>query len=151
MPPVFTRLYAERVDKLCAIEVWEAQDGDRLANGLALVAPGDFHMVLAKKNSEYIVHLHKGEPVQSQRPAADILFESVAKTASANAVGVILTGMGEDGARGLHAMRQKGAYTIGQDEATSMVYGMPRAAHERGAVLIQLPLSDIAQEIMKQI
>jgi chemotaxis response regulator CheB len=149
MPPVFTRLYAERANKQCAIEVWEARDGDKPANGLALLAPGDYHMILVKEEGEYVVRLQQGELVCGQRPAVDVLFNSVAETAGPNAIGVILTGMGQDGARGLRNMRRNGAYTIGQDEKTSAVYGMPRAAYHMGAVCVQLPLYEIAGEIMK--
>jgi two-component system chemotaxis response regulator CheB len=155
MPPIFTRLYAERADKHCAIEIWEARDGDKLANGLALIAPGGFHMVLEKEPDGYAVHLHKGERVQKKAtayehcPAVDVLFESVAKAAGPDAVGVILTGMGADGAEGLLAMRKQGGYTIGQDEDTSIVYGMPKAAYDIGAVCVQLPIYTITREILK--
>jgi two-component system chemotaxis response regulator CheB len=147
MPPVFTKLYAERVNAQCAIDVWEAKDGDVPVNGLALVAPGDFHMELVKKNDAYAIRLNKNELVKCQRPAVDVLFDSVAEAAGGNAVGVILTGMGDDGACGLKKMRDKGAHTIGQDEETCTVYGMPRAAYEMGAVCVQLPIHDIADEI----
>jgi len=148
MPPVFTKLYSERADSLCAVKVVEARDGDRLSNGLVFVAPGDYHMRLAKHNGTYRVSCGRGEKVQGQRPSADVLFESVAREASSEAVGVILTGMGEDGAKGLLQMKNKGAFTIGQDEKTSVVYGMPRAAYEMGAVETQLPLEKIAKEIL---
>lgn len=148
MPPVFTKMYADRANHLCEINVREARDGDRIANGLALIAPGDFHMTLVKKNDQFYVECKKGERVCGQCPSVDVLFHSVAQTAKANAVGVILTGMGADGAEGLYSMRQNGAYTIGQDEETSIVYGMPRAAYERGAVISQQPLYRIPREIL---
>jgi two-component system chemotaxis response regulator CheB len=153
MPPVFTRFLAERADKLCKMQVWEARDGDRLANGLALLAPGGFHMVLEgnPENNQWAVRLHQGEPLHSQRPAVDELFNSIAKTLGKNAIGVILTGMGEDGAAGMKNMRENGAYTIGQNEETCVVYGMPKAAYDVGAVCKQLPLQDIAKEIMSSI
>lgn len=150
MPPVFTKLYAERANTQCAIKVWEARDGDPLANGLALIAPGDYHMTLEKKNGRFQVACKKGERVCSQCPSVDVLFDSVAQVAKKEAVGVILTGMGADGANGLLQMYRQGAYTIGQDEETCVVYGMPKAAFELGAVSIQLPLSKIPQEILNR-
>jgi two-component system chemotaxis response regulator CheB len=150
MPPVFTKLYAERADALCKIKVWEAKNSDYLANGLALIAPGGKHMTIKNHGSGLVeVMLNSDPPVWSQRPAVDVLFNSVAAQMSAKSVGVILTGMGEDGAAGLLAMRKRGAYTIGQDKESSIVYGMPKAAYERGAVAVQLPLEKIAQEILE--
>jgi two-component system chemotaxis response regulator CheB len=152
MPPVFTRLYAERLDTICRISCWEAQDGDKLANGLVLIAPGDFHMELARTGDSLYVKCNQGERVCNQRPSADVLFESVARTMgrdSTRAMGVILTGMGSDGAQGLLHMRKNGAATIGQDESSSVVYGMPRAAFECGAVQRQLPLDAIAHNILE--
>jgi two-component system chemotaxis response regulator CheB len=149
MPPVFTKLYAERANSLCKIKVWEAKNSDYLANGLALIAPGGRHMELKNHGSGLVeVALNDGPQVWSQRPSVDVLFKSVAKTMGAKAVGVILTGMGEDGAEGLLDMRRMGAHTIGQDKETSIVYGMPKAAFERGAVAEQLPLEKIPQEIL---
>lgn len=150
MPPVFTKMYAERANMACVIDVWEARDGDRVESGLALIAPGDFHMTLEKKNDQYVVACRKGERVCGQCPSVDVLFDSVARTAKSDAVGVILTGMGADGASGLLKMRKQGAYTIGQDQETSIVYGMPKAAFEIGAVDTQLPLDKIAREILER-
>ncbi|MDR1663752.1 MAG: chemotaxis protein CheB [Clostridiales bacterium] len=148
MPPVFTKMYAERMDDQCPMHVVEARDGDRLSNGLVFIAPGDYHMTLAKSEGQFYLECKKGEKVLGQCPSVDVLFNSVANVAKENAVGVILTGMGSDGARGLLNMRQQGAHTIGQDEKTSVVYGMPRAAYEMGAVTVQLPMEKIPQEIV---
>jgi len=154
MPPIFTRMFAERLNNTCRMSVWEAKDGDSLSRGLVLIAPGDRHMVIAKGGSGLIVKCITGERVCNQRPAVDVLFDSVANTLNAECkrvIGVILTGMGSDGANGLLALRHKGAATIGQDESSCVVYGMPKAAYDRGAVQKQLHLNEIASEIMKLI
>lgn len=149
IPPVFSRAFAERLNQMCAMEVREARDGDILRPGLALVAPGDFHMVLNRqKAGGYIASVRGGPLVCYQRPSVDVLFSSVAEAAGAKAVGVLLTGMGSDGARGLLRMRQAGARTIAQDEASSVVYGMPREAAELGAAERILPLSSVAAAIL---
>lgn len=147
MPPVFTRLYADRLNNSCKMEVKEAQDGDAVKPGRVLVAAGDFHMRLAKGPKGYYVKCARGDKVNGHCPSVDVLFDSVAEAAKDKAIGVILTGMGADGAKGLLNMRQKGAYTIGQDEKTSTVYGMPMVAYNIGAVVKQLPLDRIPQEI----
>ncbi len=147
MPPVFTKLYADRLNNSCRLEVKEAQDGDLVKPGRVLVAAGDFHMRLAKGASGYYVKCAQGERVNGHCPSVDVLFDSVAEIAKSNAIGVILTGMGADGAKGLLNMRNNGAYTIGQDEKTSTVYGMPMVAYNIGAVAKQLPLDKIPQEI----
>jgi Chemotaxis response regulator containing a CheY-like receiver domain and a methylesterase domain len=147
MPPVFTKLYADRLNNSCKLEVKEAQDGDLVKPGRVLVAAGDFHMRLAKGPSGYYVKCAQGERVNGHCPSVDVLFDSVAEVAKEKAIGVILTGMGADGAKGLLNMRKRGAYTIGQDEKTSTVYGMPMVAFNIGAVEKQLPLDKIAQEI----
>ena len=147
MPPVFTKLYAERLNNSCMMEAKEAEDGDLVKPGRILVAAGDFHMRLAKGPSGYYVKSTRGERVNGHCPSVDVLFDSVAEVAKEKAIGVILTGMGADGAKGLLNMRNAGAYTIGQDEKTSTVYGMPMVAHNIGAVAKQLPLDKIAQEI----
>jgi len=151
MPPIFTKMFAERLHSACRISVWEAQDGDALERGLAFIAPGDRHMVLFRSTSGLQVKLLRGEKVCNQRPAVDVLFESVAKTFGRESVftlGVILTGMGSDGARGMLTMRKMGAKTIGQNEESCVVYGMPKVAHDIGAVQKQLHLNDIAQAII---
>jgi two-component system chemotaxis response regulator CheB len=128
MPPKFTRAFAERLNGLCQLRVKEAEDGDRLSPSHVLVAPGDCHMRLARDGGQYGVRVSQDPPVNRHRPSVDVLFESCAAVAGANAVGILLTGMGDDGARGLLQMRHAGAHTFAQDEASSIVFGMPRAA-----------------------
>jgi two-component system, chemotaxis family, protein-glutamate methylesterase/glutaminase len=149
MPQNFTRPFAERLNGLCSMEVREARNGDSITPGVALIAPGDYHMVVRRSGARYYVEIGSGDKVSGHRPSADVLFNSVAKIAGANAVGVILTGMGGDGARGLLAMRNAGARTIGQDEASCVVYGMPKVAYDLGAVERQLPLDRIAKGILE--
>lgn len=143
MPPVFTRMYAERLNNTCALEIREAKDGDKIYPGLVLIAPGDYHMTVCRAGVNYIVNCRKGERVNGHCPSVDVLFHSVAEHCGAHAAGVILTGMGYDGAKGLLAMRQKGARTIGQDERSCVVYGMPRVAFDLGAVEQQTSLEKI--------
>ena len=151
MPPVFTRMYAERVDKICAMDVREAQSGDRVVQGTILIAPGgDQQMYLRQDASGYYINLTTGAKVSGHCPSVDVLFDSVAKTAGRNAVGVILTGMGADGAKGLTSMKNTGAYTFGQDEASCVVYGMPMVAYEMGGVSEQLPLSSIGNAVVRR-
>ncbi len=149
MPAVFTRLYAERLNNSCAPEVKEAENGDAIRPGRVLIAPGDYHMRLEKGPSGLYVTCAAGEKVSGHCPSVDVLFHSVAKVAKDSSIGVILTGMGKDGAEGLLEMRKQGAYTIGQDEASSVVYGMPMVAYNIGAVSKQLPLDQIAGEICR--
>ena len=149
MPPKFTTAFSERLNGLCAFEVREAQDGDSVYPGRALIAPGNFHMLLRRSGARYFVNVKTGPMVHHQRPAVDVLFRSVAKSVGRNAVGVILTGMGADGAEGLLLMKEAGAQTVGQDEASCVVYGMPKAAYEKGAVQTVAPLKDIAKHIMR--
>ena len=146
MPANFTTAFAARLNDLSAIEVKEAADGDAVLPGRALIAPGNFHMLLRRSGARYYVCVKTGPMVCHQRPAVDVLFKSTAQYAGANAVGVILTGMGSDGARGMVKMREAGARTIGQDEASCVVYGMPKEAVKMGAVEIVAPLDRIAQE-----
>ncbi|MFZ5432748.1 MAG: protein-glutamate methylesterase/protein-glutamine glutaminase [Calditrichota bacterium] len=148
MPEQFTRAFADRLNGLCAIDVKEAQSGDTLRPGLALIAPGNKHMVLQRSGAVYQVLVKDGPRVHHQRPAVDVLFRSVARVAGKNAVGVILTGMGADGAEGLLEMRQAGARTVGQDEATCIVYGMPKEAFTMGAVEKQVPLLRVTDEVL---
>lgn len=147
MPPVFTRMYAERLNNSCIIEVKEAQNGDRIMPGRALIAPGDFHMQVKRQGGIYSVECFKGEKVNGHCPSVDVLFESVAKDVGSNAVGVILTGMGYDGAKGMLSMRKKGARTIGQNEQSCVVYGMPKVAFDIGAAEKQVSLENIPQAI----
>lgn len=144
MPPGFMEMYAKRLNDQCRIRVKEAQTGDRVLPGSMLIAPGgDMHMQLVKVNGVYQVECKRGPKVNGHCPSVEVLFESVAKVAGANAVGIILTGMGGDGAKGLLSMRKAGARTIGQDESTCVVYGMPKVAYDLGAVEYQEKLSDI--------
>jgi two-component system chemotaxis response regulator CheB len=149
MPEYFTASFASRLDTICKIEVREAKDGDTMAPGLALVAPGGRHMLLERNGAFYQVRIKGGPMVHHQRPSVDVLFHSVAKQAGANAMGVLLTGMGTDGADGLLAMRKSKAYTIAQDEASSVVYGMPGEAAKLGAACEILPLTEISGRIIK--
>lgn len=146
MPPGFTKMYAERLNHQCQVTVKEAQTGDRVLPGQVLIAPGDAHMRLVKVNGGYQVECKAGPRVSGHCPSVDVLFESVAKNAGARAIGIILTGMGKDGADGLLAMRKAGARTIGQNEASCVVYGMPKVAYDIGAVEVQLGLEQIAQK-----
>ncbi len=148
MPPVFTKSFADRLNNICRVNVKEAEDGDHVQPGSVLIAPGNFHMLIEKNGARYYTRIKQGPPVHHQRPSVDVLFNSVAQSAGINAMGVILTGMGADGAKGLLNMKEKGSYTIGQDEATSVVYGMPREAYKIGAVTDQLPLNRIPEEII---
>jgi len=151
MPPTFTQLFAQRMNDLCRFTVKEAESGDFLRQNLALVAPGDYHMKLVRRGNFLAVECVDGVKIQGLRPAADVLFESAVPLVGPNTIGVILTGMGADGAAGLKALHDAGAVVIGQDEASSAVYGMPRAAFLLGAVDYQLPLSRIAGKIMELI
>ena len=147
MPPGFTEMYAKRLDNDCRLHVKEAQTGDQVLPGHMLIAPGgDRHMRLVKVNGVYQVECRQGPKVNGHCPSVDVLFDSVAKVAGANALGIILTGMGGDGAKGLLAMRQAGARTIGQDESTCVVYGMPKVAYDIGAVEYQEKLQNIASK-----
>lgn len=151
MPPVFTAQFARTLSTVCRFEVREAKDGDRVIPGLALLAPGNFHMELHRSGAYYYVKLNQEAPEHSVRPAADVLFRSVAKYAGANAVGLVLTGMGKDGAAGLLAMKNAGATTYCQDEKSSVVWGMPKAAYEIGAVKEMLPLGKLAGALITEL
>ncbi|WP_326974798.1 CheB methylesterase domain-containing protein [Caproicibacter sp. BJN0012] len=148
MPSGFTKMYAQRLNGISGIRVSEARDGDRVGRGSALIAPGGLHLMLKKDRAGYYVKCVRGERVNGHCPSVGVLFDSAAETAGPEAVGVLLTGMGRDGAEGLLRMREAGAYTIGQDEATCVVYGMPMAAFEIGAVVKQAPLQQIADLIV---
>jgi two-component system chemotaxis response regulator CheB len=148
MPEKFTASFAERLNDLCEIEVREAKNNDRVIPGLALIAPGGRHMLLKRSGAYYYVEVIDGEPVNRHSPSVDVLFRSVAKFAGKNSTGVIMTGMGDDGARGLKEMFDSGAHTIAQDEASCVVFGMPKEAIKLGAAKKILPLSDIPLEIL---
>lgn len=147
MPPGFTKMYAERLNNQCEVAVKEAQTGDRVLQGQVLIAPGDRQMRLVRVGDQYQVECRGTEKVSGHCPSVDVLFSSVAKVAGRNAVGAILTGMGGDGAKGLLEMRNAGALTVGQDEATCVVYGMPKVAYDIGAVQSQAPITAIAGKI----
>ena len=147
MPPGFTEMYANRLNNQCQVAVKEAVTGDKVLPGRVLIAPGDKHMRLVKVNGVYQVECKAGEKVSGHCPSVDVLFSSVAKTAGRDALGVILTGMGGDGANGLLEMRKAGAKTLGQKEATCVVYGMPKVAYDIGAVQYQMELSSITNKI----
>ncbi|ENA1777793.1 chemotaxis response regulator protein-glutamate methylesterase [Yersinia ruckeri] len=151
MPPGFTRSFAERLNKLCQITVKEAEDGERVLPGHAYIAPGDRHLELARSGANYQVRIHDGPAVNRHRPSVDVLFRSVAQYAGRNAVGVILTGMGNDGAAGLLEMHRAGAYTIAQNEASCVVFGMPREAIAMGGTNEVLELNQISQRMLAQI
>ncbi|MCE5262128.1 MAG: chemotaxis response regulator protein-glutamate methylesterase [Deltaproteobacteria bacterium] len=151
MPANFTTAFAERLNSLCQMTVREAKDNDSVVPGLALIAPGNFHMVMRRSGARYYVEVKTGPMVHHQRPAVDILFKSTAKSAGANAIGVILTGMGADGAEGLLEMRNAGAGTIAQDENSCVVFGMPKEAIKLGAAGKVLPLEQIAAEIVRMV
>ena len=144
MPEGFTRAFADRLNKECGIEIAEARDGERLQNGRALIAPGNRHMLVNRKGEELVVQIIDGPLVSRHRPSVDVLFRSVAASVGSKAVGVIMTGMGDDGAQGLYEMSEAGAATIAQDEASCVVFGMPKEAITRGAVNIVVPLERIA-------
>ncbi len=148
MPAGFTKLYSERLNKSCKMEVKEAENGDRLRRGLVIIGAGEHHLRLCKDARGYFVSSKPGDKVSGHCPSVDVMFTSVAETAGANAIGAILTGMGRDGADGLLKMRKAGAFTIGQDKETCVVYGMPMEAYNIGAVALQAPLFDIAGIIL---
>jgi two-component system chemotaxis response regulator CheB len=151
MPEQFTSAFARRLNEICRIEVKEAEFGDWVQRGRALIAPGNRHLRVRRSGGHYKVELLDGARISGHKPSVDVLFQSVARAAGANAVGVLLTGMGEDGADGLLEMRQAGAATIAQDEASSVVFGMPRAAIERGAVDEVLPLAAIGEAVRRRV
>lgn len=149
MPEKFTKSFAERLNSMCHIGVREAKHGDSIIPGLALIAPGNYHMALKRSGARYFVETHQDPPVNGHRPSVDVLFESVAKYAGSNALGVIMTGMGADGARGLLTMRENGARTIAQDEESCVVFGMPKEAIRMGGAENVSPLKEIAEEIFR--
>lgn len=151
MPAGFTKTFADRLNELSMMNVKEAEEGDRIVTGRVLIAPGDYHMKVKRSGGHYIVNLNNSEKVNGHRPAVDVLMFSVAEHVGANAYGIILTGMGNDGAQGLKAMKDAGAKTIGQNKESSVVYGMPKVAYEVGGVDIQMPLDNIAGGLTKMV
>ncbi|MFB3904554.1 MAG: chemotaxis response regulator protein-glutamate methylesterase [Acidobacteriota bacterium] len=151
MPEHFTATFAERLNEVCEMQVREARDNDRIRQGLALVAPGNRHLIVQKEAGEYIVRVKDGAMVHHQRPSVDVLFYSVASKVGSNAIGVLLTGMGADGAKGLLAIRESGGTTIVQDEDTCVVFGMPKEAIKLQAVTEVAPLQKIAQAILARL
>jgi two-component system chemotaxis response regulator CheB len=149
MPERFTTSFAQRLNSICEVEVKEAADGDTVLRGRVLIAPGNFHTMLERSGARYYVSVRTGPLVSRHRPSVDVLFRSAARVAGSNAVGVIMTGMGDDGARGLAEMKEFGAFTIAQDEATSIVFGMPKEAIMRGCVDRVVALQNIAQEMLR--
>ncbi|MCV3764687.1 protein-glutamate methylesterase/protein-glutamine glutaminase [Rhizobium sp. TRM95796] len=148
MPEKFTAAFASRLNSLCEVEVKEAADGDPVLRGHVLIAPGGLHTMLERRGARYHVSVRNGPLVSRHRPSVDVLFRSAARNAGANAMGVIMTGMGDDGARGMEEMHNAGAFTVAQDEATSVVFGMPKEAIARGGVDRIAPLDNLAREIM---
>jgi two-component system, chemotaxis family, protein-glutamate methylesterase/glutaminase len=151
IPGSFSKPFAERMNRSSALNVSEARDGEQILPGHVHIAPGDKHLLVVRDGARYRCKLSDESPVNRHKPSVDVLFRSVAQNAGPNAIGVILTGMGKDGAQGLLDMRGAGAHTIAQDEASSVVWGMPRAAFECGAACQVLPLSAIAKAIMSQL
>ncbi len=152
MPPGFTAMYAERLNRLCKMEVREAKDGDEIKRGLALIAPADFQCrVVRAPMGGYRVNVAPGDRVSGHRPSVDALFMSIAQNVKCQTVGIIMTGMGRDGASGLLEMRKKGAFTIGQDKESSVVYGMPGVANDIGAVMVQAPCDGVAGVLLRHL
>ncbi|MGE0679657.1 MAG: chemotaxis response regulator protein-glutamate methylesterase [Candidatus Binatia bacterium] len=151
MPEKFTRSFADRLNSLCQVQVQEAKDGDRILPGHVLIAPGNYHMEVTRSGANYSVRILTGDPVNRHRPSVDVLFQSCARYLGANAVGIILTGMGNDGAHGLLAMRQVGAHTIAQDEASCVVFGMPKEAIGLGGAEEVVSLSKIPNVMMRML
>lgn len=149
MPAKFTKLFAERLNKISQLDIREAVTGDYITEGRVLIAPGGQHMTIIKDGKGYCVKCFQGEKISGHCPSVDVLFNSVAQVMLENSIGIILTGMGQDGAKGLLSMRKNGARTIGQDEQSCVVYGMPRVAFEIGAVEKQVPLDKIVDTILK--
>lgn len=151
MPAGFTRSFAQRLNGLCRLTVKEAEHGERVLPGYVYIAPGDMHLQLARSGANYVAHLSQDPPVNRHRPSVDVLFDSAAQHAGKNAIGVILTGMGKDGARGMARMREAGAYNLAQDEQSCIVFGMPKEAIAMGGVHEIVPLSQMSQRVMAKL
>ena len=151
MPEGFTEMYAQRLNRICSMEVREAKNGDEIHPGLALIAPGGKQMEVVRSGRSYMVQVHPGAKVSGHCPSVDVLFSSIAKNVLINKVGIIMTGMGRDGADGLLSMRQSGAFTIGQDKESCVVYGMPMVAYNIGAVCTQASCDNIPSVLMNHL
>ncbi len=151
MPAGFTKSFAHRLDTLCRINVKEASDGERILPGYAYIAPGDHHLLLARSGANYVAKLSDGPPVSRHKPSVDVLFDSAADAAGKNAIGIILTGMGKDGAAGMAKMKQAGTYNYAQDEDSCVVFGMPKEAIQQGGVDEVLPLKDMPKSVLGQL
>jgi two-component system chemotaxis response regulator CheB len=149
MPPGFTKSYAARLDGLCRIRVAEARDGERVLPGHAYIAPGGYHLSVERSGANYVARVVDGEPVNRHKPSVEVLFDSAARVVGRNALGVMLTGMGADGARAMKAMRDAGSFNLAQDEASCVVFGMPREAIAHGAAHEVLPLNRIAPRLLE--
>jgi two-component system chemotaxis response regulator CheB len=149
MPPKFTKSFAERLDTLCHMKIKEAENGDVLQTGCVYIAPGGFHLEIIKRAKQMACLVKDGEQVSGHKPSVDFMFDSVAKNISSNAIGVIMTGMGKDGAKGMLSMKMNGSFNIGQDESSCIVYGMPKAAYLAGAVDVQVSLEKIADKLVE--
>ena len=149
MPPVFTGMFADKLNEISAVEVKEAADGDRVLTGRVLIAPGGVHTTVERQGGRYVVRCKPGDPVSGHCPSVDVLMDSVATAVGRNAVGVVLTGMGSDGASGLLRMRQAGARTFAQDEASSVVFGMPKQAYQNGAAEKLVAITKVADELVR--
>jgi two-component system chemotaxis response regulator CheB len=151
MPPGFTRSYAARLDSLCRIAVKEAQDGERILPGHGYIAPGGFHLSVERSGANYIARVQDGDPVNRHKPSVEVLFNSAARVVGPNALGIMLTGMGADGAKAMKVMKDAGSYNLVQDEASCVVFGMPREAIAAGAADEVLPLSQIATRLVERL
>lgn len=151
MPEAFTQTFAERLDVLCRIRVKEAEHDERILPGHAYIAPGHSHLLIRNSGADYVTVLERSPPVNYHRPSVEVLFRSVAQCAGKNAIGIMLTGMGKDGAKGMLEMHQAGAYNVAQDEVSCVVYGMPREAVALGAVDEILPVTEIAQHVLDRL
>jgi len=149
MPPVFTNMYAQRLNRICKMKVKEAENGDRVEQGKIIIAAGDYHLRLLKDSNGYFIRSEQGAKVSGHCPSVDVMFDSVAASAGRNAIGVILTGMGADGAKGITKLHDTGAYTIGQDKDSCVVYGMPMEAFKLGGISKQFPVNQIGDEIIR--
>ena len=149
MPPGFTKSYAARLDSLCRIRVKEATDGERVLPGHAYIAPGGMHLSVERSGANYIARVQDGDPVNRHKPSVEVLFKSAARVVGRNAIGIMLTGMGADGAKAMREMKDAGAYCVAQDEASCVVFGMPREAIAAGAVDQVLPLKDVGPHLME--